>query len=251
MAKTMTRLLASGSALSAIGAAALFMASTSGSQTAPPAPSETVHSAPAPQQSFMDVMCQPPAEIGPIPQLPPMSWWAPSISTGASFTPSTTLPTSATTDDGIIYSHSEEIGSTQGVSLLVGHVDFEPGAISEDGGELTAWGQLHELSECDLVFTADENGTVVASQLTSLYTAPQFDATLEQKAAADPGNEELQSQLQQQGEVQARVFRSAGPYTITLLTCSGPSVADVGGAFQFRYSDNLIVETTPIDWGQQ
>ncbi|WP_209304180.1 hypothetical protein, partial [Rothia nasimurium] len=82
-------------------------------------------------------------------------------------------------------------------------------------------------------------------------TAPQFDATLEQKAAADPGNEELQSQLQQQREGQARVFRSTGPYTITLLTCSGPSIADVGGAFQFRYSDNLIVETTPIDWGQQ
>ncbi|WP_237223132.1 hypothetical protein [Rothia nasimurium] len=248
MAKTMTRLLAAGSALSALGAASLFMTSTPGSQMAAPAPSETVHSAPAPQQSFMDVTCQPPAEIGPIPQLSPMSWWAPSINAGASFIPSTTLPTSATTNDGIIYSHSEEIGSSQGVSLLVGHVDFEPGAISEDGGELTAWGQLHELSECALVFTADENGNVVASQLTSLYTAPQLDETLEQKAAAAPGNGELQSQLQQQREVQARVFRSTGSYTITLLTCSGPSVADVGGDFQFRYSDNLIAETTPLDW---
>lgn len=250
MAKTMTRLLAAGSALSALGAVSLFLAPTSGSQMAAPEPSETVHSAPAPPQSFMDVTCQRPAEIGPLPQLSPMSWWAPSINAGASFSPSTTLPTFATTNDGIIYSHSEEIGSSQGVSLLVGHVDFEPGAISEDGGELTAWGQLHELAECDLVFTADENGNVVASQLTSLYTAPQFDEALEQKAAADPGNEELQSQLQQQREVQARVFRSTGPYTITLMTCSGPSVADVGGAFQFRYSDNLIAETTPLDWSQ-
>lgn len=250
MAKTITRLLATGSALSALGAAALFVGSAPENTTASPAPTETFHSAPAPQQSFMDATCQPPAEIAPIPQLSPMSWWAPSINAGASFTPSSTLPASATTNDGIIYSHSEEIGSTQGVSLLVGHVDFEPGAISEKGGELTAWGQLHELSECDLIFTTDENGAVIASQLTSLYTAPQFDESLEEKVAADPGDEELQSLLQQQREVQARVFRSAGTYAITFLTCSGPSVADVGRDFQFRYSDNLIAETTPLNWSQ-
>ncbi|MFW0120233.1 hypothetical protein ACN08Y_10005 [Rothia sp. P5764] len=248
MTKKMARLLATGSAISALSAIALFITPSPVIEKTVQAPTVTAHSAPEPKQSFMDVKCDPPVDMGQIPELSPMSWWAPAINAGASFTPGFTLPVSAATNDGIIYSHSEEVGAAQGVSLLVGHVDYEPGIISDSGGELTAWGQLHELSKCDLIFTADKDGKVIATQLTSLYVAPQFDETLEQKTADEPSNEELQKQLQKQREIQSRVFRSAGPYTITLLTCSGPSVADVGGAFQFRYSNNLIAETNPIDW---
>lgn len=124
-------------------------------------------------------------------------------------------------------------------------MDLEPGTLSAEGGELTSWGQLHRLEACDLVFAADEQGQVV-----NLYTAPQFDESLEARAAASPDDRQLQEQLEAQQDVQGRIFRSTGPYGLVLLTCSGPSVADVGGDFQFRYSDNLVVEVAPVEVGQ-
>ena len=246
MSKKQARILAAGSGLSAIAAAVFIATSNSVAESPTVEPTEVIHTAPSPPHSFRDVTCDTPSDMGEMPELDPMSWWAPSIDAGASFAPSATLPASATTNDGIIYSYSEEIGAAQGASLLVGHVDYEPGALSGDGGELTSWGKLHKLSQCDLIYTSDANGSVVASQLTSLYTAPQFDEELERKVEADPTNIELREKLEQQREVQTRIFRSSGPYAISFMTCSGPSVADVGGAFQFRYSDNLIAETSPV-----
>lgn len=126
-------------------------------------------------------------------------------------------------------------------------MDLQPGVQSKEGGELTAWGHLHELSPCDLVYTADASGEVVASQVTSVIIAPQFDPNLEAKAAANPDNAELATRLDAQREIEERIFRAQGDKRISLMTCSGPSVADVGAEFQFRYANNLIIETTPIE----
>lgn len=240
-----TSLLALGALASAAGALALAL-----TPAAPSAePEQLVRTAPAPASSFRDVACPQPESIE-MPSLEPMSWWAPALGAGASFAPSFTLPVASTSNDGIIYGHSEEIGSEAGASLLVGHVDLEPGVLSAEGGELTSWGQLHRLEACDLVFAADEQGQVVAGQVVSVYTAPQFDESLETRAAASPDDRQLQEQLVAQQDVQGRIFRSTGPYGLVLLTCSGPSVADVGGDFQFRYSDNLVVEVVPVEVSQ-
>ena len=208
---------------------------------------EVVQEAPAPSSQFVDYLCLPPQQLPQDIEVVAGSWYAPVLEAGASFSPSDYLPAESLNDTGIIYGPSEAIESPQGASLLVGHVDLQPGVKSPKGGELTPWGKLHQLKACDVIYTRAADGTLVISQVTSMIVADQFDAELEAKAAAAPNDVALAAQLHQQQEIQARIFRSTGDKSIVLLTCSGPSVADVGRDFQFRYANNLIVETKPIN----
>ena len=150
------------------------------SGTAPSA-SDTVATAPAPSDQFTNATCSAPETIE-SPNLEPHSWFSPALDASASFHPSETLPTESVSDEGIIYSPSQKIGSTEGVSLLAGHVDLEPGVLSDRGGELTAWGHLHQVKACDLFYTADDQGKVSVSQVTGVIVAPQFDPEFEVKA---------------------------------------------------------------------
>lgn len=211
-----------------------------------PAVVQEIAQAPAPASEFMDYQCPPPEQLPQDVDLTPGSWYAPALEAGASFSPSNYLPAESISDDGIIYAASEAVESPEGASLLVGHVDLQPGVKSPQGGELTAWGNLHRLQACDVIYTKAEDGTLVISQVTSVIVAPQFDPELEAKSVANPSDTALAEQLREQRDIEARIFRATGKKTIDLMTCSGPSVEDVGGEFQFRYADNLIIETTPV-----
>lgn len=238
-------LLLTGTALTLAAGGGLML--TQAHQEPAPAVAQEIAQAPAPASEFMDYQCPPPEQLPQDVDLAPGSWYSPALEVGASFSPSDYLPAESISDDGIIYGPSEAIESPEGASLLVGHVDLQPGVKSPKGGELTAWGNLHKLQACDLIYTKAEDGTLVISQVTSVIVTPQFDPDLEAKAAANPGDSALAEQLREQQEIESRIFRAAGDKRIVLMTCSGPSVEDVGGEFQFRYADNLIVETTPVN----
>lgn len=229
-----------------LGAAGGGLVLTQAHQEPVPDVAQEIVEAPAPASEFVDYQCLPPEQLPQDVDLTPGSWYSPALEIGASFSPSDYLPAESMSDDGIIYAPSEAIESPEGASLLVGHVDLQPGVKSSKGGELTAWGNLYKLRACDVLYTRAGDGTVVVSQVTSVIVAPQFDPELEAKAAASPDDAELAAQLHEQQEIEARIFRATGDKRIVLMTCSGPSVEDVGGEFQFRYADNLIIETTPI-----
>lgn len=237
-------LLLTGTALTLAAGGGLVL--TQAYQEPAPAVVQEIAQAPAPASEFMDYQCPPPEQLPQNLDITPGSWYSPALEVGASFNPSDYLPGESISDDGIIYAPSEAIESPEGASLLVGHVDLQPGVKSPKGGELTAWGNLHKLQACDLIYTKAEDGTLVISQVTSVIVAPQFDPELEAKAVANPGDTALAEQLREQRDIEARIFRATGKKTIDLMTCSGPSVEDVGGEFQFRYADNLIIETTPV-----
>lgn len=238
-------LLVTGTALTLGATGGLLF--TQGSHESAPAPTLEVAQAPAPASEFMDYQCPTPEQIPQDIEVAPSSWYSPDLGMGASFVPSDVLPAESSGNDGIIYGPSEAVESTEGATLLVGHVDLQPGVKSEKGGELTSWGNLHRLEACDLIYTRAEDGTLVISQVTSMIVAPQFDPDLEAKVAANPNDAALVAQLKEQQGIEARIFRATGKKTIDLMTCSGPSVEDVGEDFQFRYADNLIIETTPVD----
>lgn len=238
-------LLLTGTALTLGAAGGGLMLTQVQQESAPNATQEVAH-APSPDREFMDYQCPPPEQLPQNLDLAPGSWYSPALEVGASFSPSDYLPAESISDDGIIYAPSEAVESPKGASLLVGHVDLQPGVKSLKGGELTAWGNLHRLQVCDVIYTKAGDGTLVISQVTSVIVAPQFDPNLEAKVAANPGDLALAEQLLAQQEIESRIFRAAGNKRIVLMTCSGPSVEDVGGEFQFRYADNLIIETTPV-----
>ena len=237
-------LLLTGTALTLAAGGGLML--TQAHQEPVPAVAQEIAQAPAPASEFIDYQCPPPEQLPQNLDLTPGSWYAPALKVGASFSPSDYLPAESINDEGIIYAPSEAIESTEGASLLVGHVDLQPGVKSPKGGELTAWGNLHKLQACDLIYTRAGDGTLVISQVTSMIVAPQFDPDLEAKVAANPNDVALVAQLKEQWDIEARIFRATGKKAIDLMTCSGPSVEDVGGEFQFRYADNLIIETTPV-----
>ena len=238
-------LLLTGTALT-LGAAGGGLMLTQVQQESAPNAMQEVAQAPSPDREFVDYQCLPPEQLPQDVDIAPGSWYAPALEAGASFSPSNYLPAESISDDGIIYAASEAVESPEGASLLVGHVDLQPGVKSPQGGELTAWGNLHKLQACDLIYTKAEDGTLVISQVTSVIVAPQFAPELEAKAVANPSDTALAEQLREQRDIEARIFRATGKKTIDLMTCSGPSVEDVGGEFQFRYADNLIIETTPV-----
>lgn len=237
-------LLLTGTALTLAAGGGLVLTQVQ-QEPAPNVTQEVAH-APSPDREFVDYQCLPPEQLPQNLDLAPGSWYSPALEVGARFSPSNYLPAESISDDGIIYAPSEAVESPEGASLLVGHVDLQPGVKSPKGGELTAWGNLHRLQACDVIYTKAEDGTLVISQVTSVIVAPQFDPNLEAKVAANPSDLALAEQLREQQDVESRIFRAVGDKRIVLMTCSGPSVEDVGGEFQFRYADNLIIETTPV-----
>lgn len=239
-------LLLTGSLLT-LGASGGLLATQTSHEEPVAEPVVEVAQAPAPATEFIDYPCTPPEQLPQDLEVPAGSWYAPALEAGTSFSPSDYLPAESIRDDGIIYAPSEAVESPEGASLLVGHVDLQPGVKSQKGGELTPWGKLHQFKACDLIYTRAVDGTLVISQVTGILVADQFDPGLEAKVAENPSDVALVEQLRKQREVQARIFRSVGDKSIVLLTCSGPSVADVGGEFQFRYANNLIIETKPIN----
>ncbi|MCP3425839.1 sortase [Rothia sp. AR01] len=178
--------------------------------------------APEPEATFQDESCPAPEEQDP--QLNPNEWAMPGLDAAAAFT-----PTQGTTvelpdaPDGIYYSPSMPVGHDQGATVLAGHVDYAPGALSDQGGELSPWGHLHEASACNVVYASDQDGQTHAYQVTDLYTVDQDHL---------PEDE---------------LFRASGDPALYLITCSGPSVQDAGGQFQFGYEHNLIIKAEPIN----
>jgi sortase (surface protein transpeptidase) len=108
-----------------------------------------------------------------------------------------------------------ELGRPTGVVLAAGHVD-------DEDGRLSPWAELHRLEPCMEIALADAHGRVHRYAVTDLYTVPQNDVTKED------------------------IFRTSGLPELVMVTCSGPSVRDAGGAFRFAYSHNLIVRAQPI-----
>lgn len=114
------------------------------------------------------------------------------------------------------YSASAPIGAGAGHTVVAGHVDHT------DNDDLSPFGHLHEIQPCSRIAATDQQGKTQQYVVTSKYTQPQQD-------------------LESTG-----IFSTDGKPELALVTCSGPSVADVGEGFRFHYKYNLIVEATPI-----
>lgn len=123
------------------------------------------------------------------------------------------------------YQGSAPIGSSAGKSVVAGHVDFAPGAKSATGGELSPFGHLHEIDPCQHITATDADGDPHEYAATSMYTVKQ---------------EDIES---------SGIYTTDGDPKLELITCSGKSIDDAGGANQFNYQYNLVVEATPVEAG--
>lgn len=121
------------------------------------------------------------------------------------------------------YDHSAPIGATHGKTIIAGHVDYAPGTRSARGGELSPFGKLHTVQPCTHVFAGDDDGPTHEYVVTDLYTAPQ-------------------QQIEDTG-----IYATTGKPALVLVTCSGPSVGEIGTDIGFTYSHNLIVEAAPVE----
>ncbi|MCP3425182.1 class F sortase [Rothia sp. AR01] len=185
--------------------------------------SDGTKQAPAPERTYRASTCDLAPQRGATPA--PLSWEIPAIGQRAGFQPSGKNGASIELPDapaGTIYADDAPLGAEHGAVLQAGHVDYAPGVLSEAGGELSPWGYLHQIPECSHVYQADEAGTVHEYVVTDVYTVAQDDL---------PAQDEL--------------FRLDGDPALYMITCSGPSVEDAGGAFAFNYSHNLIVKAVP------
>ncbi len=125
--------------------------------------------------------------------------------------------------DGMWWEQSAPIGSSGfGPAITAGHVDYAPGALSPEGGELSPWGNLHTIDECTHVFATDAQGVSSEYVITSKYTVAQDD--IASTGILDP----------------------AHPSNLILITCSGRTLEEVGAEHQFTYEYNLILEATLI-----
>lgn len=187
--------------------------------------------APAPETTYTDQTC-PDAEITDEPR-EPGTWSIPEMDLTAPFTDDThwTSPVLPDATAGIRYEPSMPVGSKHGATILAGHVDYAPGALSEAGGELSPWGHLHEAKPCQQLTVTTDDGKAHHYWITGLDTTDQDQLT---------SSTESSTWAEQ-------LFRADGDPNLYLITCSGPAVGDAGGAFQFGYADNLIVTATPID----
>lgn len=186
--------------------------------------------APAPEKTYDGTTCR--AEHTKPAKLDPGTWSVPATKLTAPWHTDThgTSPQLPDAPEGIRYQPSMPLNATRGATVLAGHVDHAPGALSAAGGELSPWGHLHEVKPCQRLDVADETGTTRSYVVTGLTTVPQHELT--------PSDGEPSPWAK-------KLFRADGPRTLYLVTCSGPSVADAGGAFQFHYANNLIVTAVP------
>lgn len=124
--------------------------------------------------------------------------------------------------EGMLYTDSAPLGAAEGKTVTAGHVDYAPNALSQQGGELSPWGHLHEVESCDSVYVADEDGQIREYAITDKYVV---------------GKNELED---------SEVFIETGEHKLVMVTCSGESVADAGQGFQFSYDHNLVVEASEV-----
>lgn len=196
--------------------------------------------APTPTRTFAGTAC-PDTTRTPAPAAgDPGTWTIPALGITAPWHTDThgTQPVLPDAPAGIRYEPSRPLGAATGPTIMAGHVDYAPGALSAAGGELSPWGHLHDAKDCQQITVTDEDGHPHRYVITGLDTASQNDL----KAPADGTPED------QLTEWQRKLYRSGNDaHVLYLITCSGPSVGDAGGAFQFRYADNLIVTAHPID----
>lgn len=180
--------------------------------------------APEPSRTYQNQQCSNTDTARPAEALNKDQWSIPAIHQKATFHNDAhgTSPELPDAPEGIKYGPSMPVGSTHGATVLAGHVDYAPGALSANGGELSPWGHLHEATACDPLTVTDENGRPHQYRITAMYTSDQ--------------NELPESEL----------FRSDGDPALYLITCSGPSTKDAGGQFQFNYAYNLIVKAQPV-----
>lgn len=181
---------------------------------------------PPPASEFRDAKCdmEPLREVT---KLGANEWRVPDLNVGNKLVVSesnddgTAVPPDAPL--GAIKSDGARVSDEKGATVAFGHVDYGPGALSTQGGEFSDFGQLRNIRSCDHIYVADEHGKVHEFVTVSLYTEKQEDVKDDEQ-----------------------YFRKDGPKTLYMVTCSGPSVKDAGGEFQFNYRDNLIVKALPV-----
>lgn len=186
--------------------------------------SEGKKAAPTPTQTYQNEKCSGPVSSPGVSGLKPNQWSIPSIHQSASFQDDEhgTAPVLPDAPGGVRYGPSMPVGSGQGATVLAGHVDYGPGVLSVNGGELSPWGHLHDASPCDAMVVTDMKGKAHQYRVTAMYTRDQ-------------------DQLPK-----SELFRSTGSPAVYLVTCSGPSTQDAGGKFQFNYKYNLIIKAEPV-----
>ncbi|WP_085528385.1 class F sortase [Kocuria massiliensis] len=182
--------------------------------------------APTPAKSYRNAQCSlaPEHQAQPGPdqwEIPALGQSAPLQSAQPTSSGSVALPDAPA---GIVYGPAAPLDASTGTTLLAGHVDHGPGDLSRKGGELSPWGHLHELNPCAHVYATGPGGDVHEFVVTDLYTVDQDKLTDE-----------------------TELFEATGKRQLAMVTCSGPTVNDAGGAFQFNYQSNLVVKATPVN----
>ncbi|MFJ3032668.1 class F sortase [Rothia terrae] len=179
--------------------------------------------APAPDHEFRNATCDlSPDQEAKFPTQPAIS--IPSI--GESPLEQNTELTFPEAPAGMWWSQSPAFGedTSNAATVTAGHVDYSPGTLSQNGGELSPlWGNLHSANECEHVFVTDFNGEHHEYVITSKYIVKQTEL-YDQGILSRPGLE--------------------------MITCSGKTLKDVGNENQFNYENNLVVEAQHIKGGR-
>lgn len=185
--------------------------------------------APDPVEPFRNAQCTTKPLKETVPQNP-NSWSIPGIEQSASFTISGHGGSVMTIPDaplGTMYAADAQLNDDSGAILQAGHVDYAPGVLSPQGGELSPWGRLHQVNPCDHVYQKDAEGKTHEFVVTDLYTVPQKEFGMTDE-----------------------FFRKDGPLNLYMVTCSGPSVGEDGAAagnrLLFNYKYNLVVKAKPV-----
>ena len=153
------------------------------------------------------------------------SWQIPSHDLKAPLEPTSATDPAITLPDapaGISYTPGAGLTDETGVVLDAGHVDYPAGAKSRGGGELSAFGHLHEIPECTHIYQTDQAGETREFVATDLYTVKQSELPSED------------------------IWRKDGTKSLVMITCSGKSVDEVGNSLGFDYSHNLVLNAVPV-----
>ncbi|WP_293823190.1 class F sortase [uncultured Corynebacterium sp.] len=179
--------------------------------------------APDPAASYRHATC----DLSPKSEAQPdaSSWQIPSRDLTAPLEPTSATDPAISLPDapaGISYTPGAGLTDETGVVLDAGHVDYPAGAKSSGGGELSAFGYLHEIPACTHIYQTDADGQTREFVTTDLYTVKQSDLPSED------------------------IWRKDGSKSLVMITCSGKSVEDVGNSLGFDYSHNLVLNAVPV-----
>lgn len=180
--------------------------------------------APEPVTSYQNASCDLAAKNEARPEA--SSWQIPSHDLKAPLEPTSASDASITLPDapaGISYTPGAGLADETGVVLDAGHVDYPAGAKSRGGGELSAFGHLHEIPECTHIYQSDSDGQTREFVTTDLYAVKQSELPSED------------------------IWRKDGAKSLVMITCSGKSVDDVGNSLDFDYSHNLVLKAVPAE----